>query len=107
MNENGELTRNKASLICKVQAKVGVDFEETFAPIARLKAIRMFLAFKVYQMDVKSAFLNGDLEEQVYVEFPKGFTFSEKEDQVCRLRKALYGLKQAPRAWYSRLDNYL
>jgi hypothetical protein len=62
---------------------------------------------KVYQMDVKSTFLNGELEEEVYIEQPEGFQLSENKDYVCRLKKALYGLKQAPRAWYSRLDKYL
>ena len=72
----------------------------------------MFLAFacyhdfKVYQMDVKSAFLNGDLEEEDYMEQPEGFSLTDKHDYVCRLKKTLYGLKQAPRAWYSRLDKY-
>jgi hypothetical protein len=114
LNENGEVIRNKARLVCKGYAQQeGIDFEETFAPVARLEAIRMFLAFssfqqiKVHQMDVKSAFLNGDLEEEVYIEQPEGFIFGNDEKLVCRLKKALYGLKQAPRAWYSRLDKYL
>ena len=75
MNENGEVIRNKARLVCKGYAQQeGIDFEETFAPVARLEVIRMFLSlssfqnFKVFQMDVKSAFLNGDLEEEVYIE---------------------------------------
>jgi hypothetical protein len=78
-----------------------------------MEAIRLILAYvcskniKVYQMDVKSTFLNGDLEEEVYIEQPEGFQLSEKEDFVCRLKKALYGLKQAPRPWYSRLERYL
>ena len=63
--------------------------------------------FKVYQMDVKYAFLNGELEEEVYVEQPEGFLLSENRNHVCKLKKALYGLKQAPRAWFSILDNYL
>ena len=73
----------------------------------------MFLTYacsrkiKVYQMDVKLAFLNGELEEEVYIEQPEGFLLSDKEDYVCRLKKALYGLKKAPRAWYARLDGYL
>ena len=112
LNEDGHVTRNKARLVCKGYAQVeGIDFEETYAPVARMESIRMILAYasskniKVYQMDVKSAFLNGELEEEVYIEQPEGF--AEKEDYVCRLRKALYGLKQVPRAWYARLDKYL
>jgi hypothetical protein len=90
-----------------------VDFEETFAHVSRMEAIRMILAYacskriRVYQMDVKSTFLNGELEEEVYIEQPKGFLLSEKEDYVCILKKSLYGLKKSPRAWYSRLDKYL
>jgi hypothetical protein len=112
LNENGEVIRNKARLVCKGYAQQeGIDFEETFAPIARLEAIRMFLAFssfqqiRVHQMDVKYDFLNGDLEEEVYIEQPEGFIFGNDEKLVCRLKKALYGLKQDP--WYSRLDKYL
>jgi hypothetical protein len=100
--------------VCKGYAqKEGIDFEETFAPVSRLEAIRKFLSFssfqqiKVHQRDVKSAFLNGDLEEEVYIEQPERFIFGNDEKLVCRLKKALYGLKQAPRAWYSRLDKYL
>ena len=91
----------------------GIDYSETFSPVARMEAIRLILAYasskqiKVYQMDVKSAFLNGDLEEEVYMEQPEGFHVQDASQFVYRLRKALYGLKQAPRAWYSRLDNYL
>ena len=114
LNEEGQVVRNKARLVCKGYAQVkGIDFEETFAPVARLEAIRMFLAlavyksFKVYQMDVKSAFLNGNLEEEVYIEQPDGFQLGDDSNMVCKLKKALYGLKQAPRAWYSRLDVYL
>ena len=114
MNEDGQVVRNKARLVCKGYAQVeGVDYEETFAPVARLEAIRMFLAFashkklKVYQMDVKSTFLNGYLEEEVYIEKPNGFQLINKGYYVCKLKKALYGLKQAPRAWYERLNSYL
>eukprot|EP00253_Pinus_taeda_P034719 PITA_34719 len=113
LNENGEVIRNKARLVCKGYAQQeGIDFEETFVPIAKLEAIRMFLAlssfqkFKVYQMDVKLTFLNGDLEE-VYIEQPEGYILGNDAKLVCRLKKALYGLKQAPRAWYYRLDKYL
>eukprot|EP00253_Pinus_taeda_P001584 PITA_01584 len=114
LNENGEVIRNKARLICKGYAQQeGIYFEENFAPIARLEAIRMFLAlssfqkFKVYQMDVKSTFLNGDLEEQVYIEQIERFLLGNDAKLVCRLRKALYGVNQAPRAWYYCLDKYL
>jgi hypothetical protein len=114
LNENGQIIKNKSILVCKGYAQVeGIDFEETFSPVERLEAIRMFLAFacfknfKIYQMDVKSAFLNGTLEEEVYLEQPEGFKLTENQDYVCKLKKALYGLKQAPRAWFSRLDNYL
>jgi hypothetical protein len=91
----------------------GIDFEETFSPVARMEAIRLLLDYacskniKVYHMDVKSTFLNGELEEEVYIEQPEGFQLSENAYYVCKLKKALYGLKQAPRAWYSRLDKYL
>jgi hypothetical protein len=113
-NEDGQVIRNKERLVCKGYAQVeGIDFEETFSPVARMEAIILFLAyscfknFKVYQMDVKSAFLNGDLKEEVYTEHPEGFEQPGKEEQVYRLKKALYNLKQAPRAWYARLDKYL
>lgn len=82
----------------------GVDFSETFAPVARLDTIRLLLAiaaqkgWKVYQLDVKSAFLNGFLQEEIYIEQPEGFVIQGHEDKVYLLKKALYGLKQAPRA---------
>jgi hypothetical protein len=99
LNEDGQVTRNKARLVCKGYAHIeGIDFKETFAPVARMEAICFLLAYacfknvKVYQMDVKSTFLNGELEE-VYIEQPKGFQLSENTDYVCKLKKALYGLK--------------
>ena len=91
----------------------GIDFDETFAPVARLESNRILLAitshlnFKLYQMDVKSAFLNGMLQEEVYVEQPNGFVDPHRPDDVYKLKRALYGLKQAPRAWYDRLTTYL
>eukprot|EP00253_Pinus_taeda_P030846 PITA_30846 len=113
LNENGEVVRNKARLVCKGYAQQeGIDFELNFAPVARLEAIRMFLAlssfqkFKVFQMYVKSAFLNGDLEEEVYIEQPDGFILGNDPKLVCKVKKALYGLKQAPRGWYYRLEKY-
>ena len=114
MNEGGQVVKNKARVVCKGCTQVeGVDYEETFAPMARMEAIRMFLAFashkklKVYQIDVKSAFLNGYLEEEVYIEQPDGFQLSNNGDYICKLKKVLYGLKQSPRAWYEMLDSYL
>ena len=90
----------------------GVDFDETFAPLARLESIWILLAiachmnFKHYQMDVKSALLNEMLQEEVYVEQPKGFVDPHRPDDVYKLERALYGLKQAPWAWYDRLKSY-
>ena len=87
----------------------GVDYDETFAPVARMESIRILLAlacylkFKFYQMDVKTAFLNGFLREDVYVAQPKGFIDPHFSDHVLYLKKALYGLKQALKAWYDRL----
>jgi hypothetical protein len=112
--EKVEVVRNKSRLVAQgFSQKVGIDYEETFAPIARLEAIRILLAFsiakgfKLHQMDVKSAFLNGVLEDEVYVRQPPGFESEKYPHQVYRLRKALYGLKQAPRAWYGRLRGFL
>jgi hypothetical protein len=113
-NEDDQLIRNKAILVCKGYAQVeGIDFEEIFSLVAILEAIKMFLAFacfknfKIYQMDVKSTFLNVNLEEEVYLEQPKGFMLQENQDFVFKLKKELYGLKQAPIAWFSILDNHL
>jgi hypothetical protein len=113
-DEHGVVTRNKSRLVAKGYAQVaGLDFEETFAPVARLESIRILLAyaahhsFKLFQMDVKSAFLNGPIKEEVYVEQPPGFEDDRYPDHVCRLSKALYGLKQAPRAWYECLRDFL
>jgi hypothetical protein len=98
--------RNKARLVEQGYTQIeGVDFDETFAPVARLESIRILLSiachlgFKLYQIDIKSAFLNGILQEEVYVEQPKGFQDPHHPDHVYKLKKALYGLKQAPRAW--------
>ena len=100
MNEDGQVIKNKARLVCKGYSQIeGIDFEETFAPVVDMEAIRMFLAFacskefKIYQMDVKSRFLNGALKEEVYMEQPEGFDLMVGKDLVCKLKKALYGLK--------------
>ena len=90
----------------------GLDFDETYAPVARIESIRILVAyaiyhgFKLYQMDVKSAFLNGPIKEEVYVEQPPGFEDSEHPNHVYMLSKAIYGLKQAPRAWYECLRDF-
>ncbi|GJY50224.1 retrovirus-related pol polyprotein from transposon TNT 1-94 [Tanacetum coccineum] len=91
----------------------GIDFEESFAPVARIEAIRIFVAYAahknmiIYQMDVKTAFLNGELKEEVYVSQPEGFVDQDNPSHVYKLKKALYGLKQAPRAWYDMLSSFL
>jgi len=104
------VVRNKARLLAQGYTQVeGIDFDETFAPVARLEAIRILLAYAnhhdiiLQQMDVKSAFLNGKIEEEVYVAQPQGFEDPKNPDKVFKLNKALYGLKQAPRAWYDTL----
>lgn len=108
------VVRNKARLVAKGYTQIeGIDFDETFAPVARIESVRLlldiacFLNIKLYQMDIKSAFLNGDLNEEAYVEQPKGFIDPSKPDYVYKLEKALYGLKQAPRACYQRLTDFL
>ncbi|KAI3735537.1 hypothetical protein L6452_15038 [Arctium lappa] len=113
-DEDGIIIRNKARLVAKGYCQEeGIDYDVTFAPVARLKAIRIFLAyaahkgFKVYQMDVKYAFLNGKLNEEVYVQQPPGFENTEFPNHVYYLDKVLYGLKQAPRAWYATLSTFL
>jgi hypothetical protein len=113
-DEHGVVTRNKARLVAKGYSEVeGLEFDETYAPVARLESIRILLAyatyhgFKLYQMDVKSAFLNGPIKEEVYVEQPPGFEDSEYPNHVYKLSKALYGLKQAPRAWYECIRDFL
>ncbi|GJS62827.1 retrovirus-related pol polyprotein from transposon TNT 1-94 [Tanacetum coccineum] len=105
-DEDQTVIRNKARLVAKGYAQEeGIDFEESFAPVARLEAVRIFVAyashksFPVHQMDVKMSFLNGLLKEEVYVAQPNRFVDPDHPEKVYRLRKALYGLKQAPRAW--------
>jgi hypothetical protein len=113
-DQDGIVVRNKARLVAQGYTQVeGLDFSETYAPVARLETIRILLAYacahniKLYQMDVKSAFLNGYINELVFVEQPPGFGDEKKPNHVYKLKKALYGLTQAPRAWYKRLRDFL
>ncbi|GKA63123.1 retrovirus-related pol polyprotein from transposon TNT 1-94 [Tanacetum coccineum] len=110
LDELGGILKNKARLVARgYRQEEGIDFEESFAPVARLEAIRIFLAFAahmnmvVYQMDVKTTFLNGNLREEVYVSQPDGFVDPDNPNHVYKLKKALYGLKQALRAWQELL----
>nr|GEY02016.1 retrotransposon protein, putative, unclassified [Tanacetum cinerariifolium] len=113
-DEDQTVIRNKALLVAKGYTQEdGIDFDESFAPVARLEAVRIFIAyaahksFPIYQMDVKTAFLNGPLKEEVYVAQPDGFVDPDHPEKVYRLRKALYGLKQVPKAWYDELSKFL
>jgi hypothetical protein len=113
-DEHGVVTRNKARLVAKGYSQVeGLDFDETFAPVVRLESIRMLLtyvthhSFNLYQMDVKSAFLNGPIKEEVYVEQPPSFESEDYPNHVYELHNMLYGLKQAPRARYECLRDIL
>ncbi|GKD70816.1 retrovirus-related pol polyprotein from transposon TNT 1-94 [Tanacetum coccineum] len=113
-DEYGDVLKNKARLVAKeYRQEEGIDFEESFAPVACTKAIRIFIAnaasknMTIYQMDVKTAFLNGVLKEEVYVCQPEGFVDPDHPTYVYCLKKALYGLKQAPRTWYDTLSRFL
>ncbi|CAL9019831.1 unnamed protein product [Prunus brigantina] len=113
LNLDGTVQKNKARLVAKgYSQKPGIDYDETFAPVARLDTIRTLIAlaaqkeWSLFQLDMKSAFLNGILKEEVYVEQPQGYVQESKDTKVYRLNKALYGLKQAPRAWYDEIDAY-
>ncbi|GJU22820.1 retrovirus-related pol polyprotein from transposon TNT 1-94 [Tanacetum coccineum] len=114
LDEMGGILKSKARLVARgYRQEEGIDFEESFALVARLDAIRIFLAYAshinmiVYQMDVKTAFLNGILHEEVYVNQPDGFVDQDNRNHVYKLKKALYGLKQAPRTWYDLLSKFL
>ncbi|GJZ75051.1 putative ribonuclease H-like domain-containing protein [Tanacetum coccineum] len=113
-DERGVVVRNKARLVAQgYTQEEGIDYDEVFAPVARIEAIRLFLAFAsfmgfiVYQMDVKSAFLYGTIDEEVYVSQPPGFVDPDHPKKVYKVVKALYGLHQAPRAWYATLSTFL
>ncbi|GJX23348.1 retrovirus-related pol polyprotein from transposon TNT 1-94 [Tanacetum coccineum] len=113
-DEENTVIRNKTRLVVRgYRQEEGIDFEESFAPVARMEAIKIFLAytahksFTVFQMDVKTAFLHGSLKEDVYVCQPEGFIDADHPSHVYKLKKVLYGLKQAPRAWYDELSKFL
>lgn len=113
LNEKGEVDKHKARLVAKgYKQEYGVDYEEVFAPVARQETIRSVISlaalnsWPIFQLDVKSAFLHGELNEEVYVDQPPGYVKTGEENKVMRLKKALYGLKQAPRAWYNRINAY-
>jgi hypothetical protein len=111
---DGSIEKHKEIFVARdFSQKEGIDYEETFSPVARYTSIRTIIAlvakvkWKLHQMNVKTTFLNGVIEEEVYIEQPQGFEVEERKAHVCRLKKALYGLKQAPRAWYGRIDSFL
>nr|GEU95070.1 hypothetical protein [Tanacetum cinerariifolium] len=113
-DKENTVIRNKTRLVVRIyRQEEGINFEESFAPVARMEAIRIFLAyvahkgFTMYQMDVKTAFLHGSLKEDVYVCQPEGFIDADHPSLVYKVKKALYGLKQAPRAWYDELSTFL
>ncbi|GJZ20690.1 retrovirus-related pol polyprotein from transposon TNT 1-94 [Tanacetum coccineum] len=114
MDEFSGVLKNKARLVAQgFRQEEGIDFEESFAMVARIEAIRIFVAntanknMTIFQMDVKTDFLNGELKEEVYVSQPKGFVDQDNPSHLCKLKKALYGLKQAPHAWYDMLSSFL
>ena len=109
--EGGEI---KARLVAKGYSQVpGIDFGDIFSLVAKVTSIRLLLSvavafdFEIEQMDVKTAFLHGDLEEEIYMKQPEGFMVKGKKELVCRLKKSLYGLKQSPRMWYQKFDTYI
>jgi hypothetical protein len=110
---DGSVEKYKARFVARGFSQVeGIDYEETFALVARYTSIRTIISlaasmgWRLQQMDVKTSFLNGEMEEEVYIEQPNGFVIHE-EYHVCRLKKALYGLMQAPPTWYEKIDGYL
>ncbi|GJW72543.1 retrovirus-related pol polyprotein from transposon TNT 1-94 [Tanacetum coccineum] len=113
-DEFGGVLKNKARLVAQgFRQEDGIDFEESFVPVARIEAIRIFVAnaanknMTIFQMDIKTAFLNGELKEEVYISQPEGFVDQDNPSHVYKLKKALYGLKQAQRAWYDMLSSFL
>ena len=111
MKDDGTIDKYKARLVVKgFRQKEGLDYFDTYSPVTRITSIRMLIALaavyglEIHQMDVKTAFLNGELEEEIYIEQPEGFVVPGKEKKVCKLIKSLYGLKQAPKQWHAKFD---
>ena len=111
---DGSIEKYKERFVARgFSQKEGIDYEETFAPVARYTSIRSVLAlaavmkWKIHQLDVKTAFLNGVVEDEVYVEKPLSFETHDRPSHVCRLKKSLYSLKQESRTWYDRIDIFL
>ncbi|KAD3641087.1 hypothetical protein E3N88_30311 [Mikania micrantha] len=114
MKADGSIDKYKARLVIKgFRQKEGFDYFDTYSPVTRITSIRLVLAIaalrnlEVHQMDVKTAFLNGDLEEEIYMEQPEGFSAPGQEGKVCKLVKSLYGLKQAPKQWHQKFDQVM
>ncbi|GJW61336.1 retrovirus-related pol polyprotein from transposon TNT 1-94 [Tanacetum coccineum] len=113
-DEFGGVLKNKARLVAQgFRQKKGINFEESFTPVARIEAINIFVVnaanknMMIFQMDVKTAFLNGELKEDVHVSQPEGFVDQDNPSHVYKLKKALYDLKRAPHAWYDMLSSFL
>ena len=114
MDANGKIERYKARLLAQgFSQKFGSDYDETFCPVVRMESVRTLIAMSVqnrlqlHQVDITTAFLNGQLEEEVYVVQPEGFVSAGREHLVCRLKKSIYGLKQSPHCWNTTLDSHL
>jgi hypothetical protein len=114
LNVEGKVDKYKARLVAKGYSQVeGIDFGEIFPPVAKLTSIRFMLSvagafnFEVESMDVKTTFLHGDLEEEIYMKQPQGYAVKGMKELVCKMKKSLYGLKQSPRIWYKKFDTYM
>ena len=111
-DSNGNIERFKARLVAKgYTQKDGIDYKETFSPVSKKDSLRIIMALvaqydlELHQMDVKTAFLNGDIEEEIYMDQPEGFSMDGKDHMVCKLKKSIYGLKQASRQWYLKFND--